>query len=68
MRVTKVRNLWVGWSGGILTIEIRQSVKEVHRYRLQRIPKALYFDMLKRPDPEKIMNDLLTMYLREDSQ
>ncbi len=65
LRRTKVKQLWVDWQQGIMTIEIRHSGKELHRYRLQRVPHSFYRDMLRRADPEVLMNQLLTMYSQE---
>lgn len=65
LKRTKVKQLWVGWELGILTIEVRHSEREVHRWKLQRVPRSHYTDMLKRPDPERRMNELLTMYSKE---
>jgi hypothetical protein len=62
MRRTKAKQLWVGWEHGILTMQIRHSAKEVHTWRLQQVPRSYFLDMIHRPDPERRMNELLTMY------
>lgn len=35
------------------------------RYAMERVPKRVLLDMLRRPDPEMLLNQLLTMYLPE---
>lgn len=59
---TKVDKLMVGWKNRIMTIQIRHSEKEVHTWRLQCVPRAYFTDMIRRPDPERRMNELLTIY------
>lgn len=33
------------------------------RYALARVPKRIYMELLRRPDPEVSVNQLLTMYI-----
>lgn len=68
LKPTLFRPLRVAWERvpnyhGVLVIEIAHSAKERELYRLQQCPRDYYLKLLTIPDPEQLVNQLLTMYL-----
>jgi len=64
------RQLFVSWQSvpnghGVLRMVIVHSQTEREEYRLQQVPKKFYVQLLCMPEPERLMNDLLRMYLGE---
>jgi len=67
MHATRTAGLRCGWRQGIhekcgvgtLWIDVLGEVE----YELCPVPRKYFEDMLKRPDPEVLMNELMRMYL-----
>lgn len=68
LQPTKIPHLFVAWQmvpnlHGVLTIVIVHSAKEREEYRCQQCPKRYYLELLRRPDPELLVNQLLRLYI-----